>query len=82
MKNIRNHSQLKTQQNFPKGVNNEINLCSKTDIGFKKEVMKILKELRVYMQELRADMNHNADYFRKEVNYMVEKKKFIFRYAR
>jgi len=29
--------------------------------------VKILKELRMKMQELRVDMNCNADYFRKEL---------------
>ena len=29
--------------------------------------MKILKELRLNMKELKADMNSNADYFRKEL---------------
>ena len=35
-------------------------LCSLTDTKFKKEVMKVLKELRL-------DMNSKADYFRKEL---------------
>ena len=48
------------------GANNETDLCSLTDTKFKKEIVKILKELRVNMKELRADMNSNADYFRKE----------------
>ena len=34
---------------------------------FQKKTVKILKELRVNMKELRADMNSNADYFRKEL---------------
>ena len=29
--------------------------------------MKILKELRANIKELRADMNSNADYFRKKL---------------
>ena len=60
MKKFRNHSQLKQQENSPKAVNNETDLCSLTDFEFKREVLKILKELRV-------DMNSNADYFRKEL---------------
>ena len=56
---LRNHSQLKDQENSPGGTHNEVNICSLTDTEFKKEVMKILKELR-------ADMNSNADYFRME----------------
>ena len=47
---------------------------------FKKEIMKILKELRVNMKELRADMNSNADYFRKELeNIRRNQEKFICR---
>ena len=38
---------------------------------FKKEIMKILKELRVNMKELRADINSTADYFRKEPENMT-----------
>ena len=34
---------------------------------FKRDIVKILKELRVNMKELRADINSNADYFRKEL---------------
>ena len=60
MKKLRNHSQLKEQENSPKAVNNETDLCSLTDIEFKREVLKILKELR-------EDMNSNADSFRKEL---------------
>ena len=36
--------------------------------------MKILKELRVNMKELRADINTNADYFRKELENIKRKK--------
>ena len=43
MKKHRNHSQLKEQENFPEGANNETDLCSQIDTKFKKEVMKILK---------------------------------------
>ena len=54
MKTLRNHSQLK------EGANNEKDLCSLTDTEFKKEIVKILKELW-------EDMNSNADHFRKEL---------------
>ena len=67
MKTLRNHSQLKEQENSPEGANNEIDLCSLTDTEFKKETVEILKELRANVEELRADMNSNADYFRKEM---------------
>uniref|UniRef100_A0A8D1GIK8 L1 transposable element RRM domain-containing protein n=1 Tax=Sus scrofa TaxID=9823 RepID=A0A8D1GIK8_PIG len=59
MKKLRNHSQVKEQENSPKAVNNA-DLCSLTDIEFKREVSKILKKLR-------KDMNSNADSFRKEL---------------
>ena len=67
MKKLRNHSQSKEQENSLEGENNERNLCSLTDTEFKKEIVKILKELRVNMKKLRVDMNSNADYFRKEL---------------
>ena len=60
MKKLRNHSQLKQQENSPKEVNNETDLCSLTDLEFKREIVKILKELR-------EDVNSNADSFRKEL---------------
>ena len=60
MKNLRNHSQLKEQENSPEAANNETDLCSLTDIEFKREIVKILKELR-------EDINSNADSFRKEL---------------
>ena len=44
MKKHRNHSQLKKQENSPEGANNKRDMCSLTDMEFKKEVMKILKE--------------------------------------
>ena len=67
MKKLRNHSQLKEQVYSPEEGNNEIDLFSLTDTEFKKETVKILKELRGNVKELRADMNSNADYFRKEL---------------
>ena len=60
MKTYKNHSQLKEQENSPEGTNNETDLCSLTDTKFKKEIMKILKELRMAI-------NSNADYFKKEL---------------
>ena len=68
MKKHRNHSQLKEQENSPKAVNNETDLCSLTDLEFKREIVKILKELR-------EDMNSNADYFRKELENMRSQEK-------
>ena len=60
MKKLRNYPQSNQQENSPKAVNNETDLCSLTDTEFKKDIVKILKDLR-------ADMNSNADYFRKEL---------------
>ena len=40
MKKLRNHSQLKQQENSPKSINNETDLCSLTDFEFKREVLK------------------------------------------
>ena len=65
MKRLRNHSKLKECENDPKGANNETDLCIPTDIQSEKEIVKILKELRVNMKKLRTDMNSNADYPRK-----------------
>ena len=67
MKKFRNHSQLKEQEKLPKTANNETDLCSLIDTEFKRDIMKILKELRVNMKELRVDINNNADYSRKEL---------------
>ena len=67
MEKLRNHSQLKEPENSPEGANNETDLWSLTDTEFQKEIVKILKELRTNMKELRVDINSNADYFRKEL---------------
>ena len=66
MKKLRNHCQLKQQENTPEAANNETDLCSLTDFEFKREIVKILKELML-IKELREDMNSNADSFRKEL---------------
>ena len=60
MKKLRNHSQLKQQENSSKAVNNEIDFCSLTNFEFKREIVKMLKESR-------EDMNSNADSLRKEL---------------
>ena len=69
MKKLRDHSQLKEQDNSPEGANNEIDLCNLIDTEFKKEVMKMLKELRV-------GMNSNAGYFRKELETIRRSQKY------
>ena len=66
MKKLRNHSQLKEQENSPEAANNEKDLCSLSDIEFQREIVKILKELML-IKELREDMNSNADSFRREL---------------
>ena len=37
------------------------------------EIVKILKELRLNIKELRADINSNADYCRKEIENIRRK---------
>ena len=69
MKKLRNHSSLKEEENSPKAVNIETDPCSLTDIEFKGEIGKILKELR-------EDMDSNADSYRKELENI---RKFICR---
>uniref|UniRef100_A0A8D1U730 L1 transposable element RRM domain-containing protein n=1 Tax=Sus scrofa TaxID=9823 RepID=A0A8D1U730_PIG len=59
MKKLRNQPQLNQQENSPEAVNNETDLYSLTDLGFRREIVKIRKELREYM-------NSNADALRKE----------------
>ena len=62
-----NHSKLKEQENSHEASSNETDLCSLIDIELKREKVRILKELRVNMNELRVDINSNVDYFRKEL---------------
>ena len=45
MKMLRKHSQLKGQENSLVATNNEIDLCILPDTEFKKQMVKILKEL-------------------------------------
>ena len=59
MKKLRNHYQLK-KQNSHEAANNETDLCSLTDFELKREIVKILKELRV-------DMNSNVGSCRNEL---------------
>ena len=71
MKKLRNHSQLK-EQNSHEAANNETDLCSLTDTELKREITKILKELRLNIKDLRGDMNSNADSFRKKLENIKE----------
>ena len=59
MKKERNNSHLKDQENSLEGTNNETDLFSLTDTGFKKELMKIMKELR-------KAVDRNAGYCKKK----------------
>ena len=70
MEKHRNHSHLKEQENSPEGENNETGLYSLTDTEFKKEVMKILKELRM-------DINSNTDYFKKELEIIRKRQETL-----
>ena len=64
MKKQRNHCLLKYQENSPEGTSNETDLFGLTDIEFKKEVMKVLKELG-------KAINKNADYCKKELETII-----------
>ena len=61
MKELRNHFQLKEQENSPEAANNETDLCSLIYTEFKWEVVKMLKVLRLNIKELRLNMNINRD---------------------
>ena len=51
MKNLRKNSQLKEQKNSHEAANNETDLYNLIDTEFKREIMKILKELRLNIKE-------------------------------
>ena len=67
MKKLRNNSQLKEQEKSSEVANNETDLCSLIDTEFKRETVKILKEFRLNINKLRAEIKSNADFFRKEI---------------
>ena len=46
MKRQRNDTQLKDKENSPEGTNNKADFFNLIDTKFKKELMKIVKELR------------------------------------
>ena len=60
MKTQKNHSQLKDQENCLKRTIIETDLFSLINTDFKKEIMKILKELR-------KAVKWNTDYSKKEL---------------
>ena len=59
MKKLRNHPQLNQQENSAKAVNNERDLCSLTDLEFKREIVKILKELREDLTVMQTPSERN-----------------------
>ena len=66
MKNHRNHSQLKDQESYPEGTNNETDLCSLIDNKFKTQVTKTLEELR-------KSIDRNSGYCKKELETIMRK---------
>ena len=52
MKTLRNYCQVKEQDNSHEGAKNERNLCSLIVTEFEWEIVKIVKALRVKMEEL------------------------------
>ena len=67
MKNDRNNSQSKEQENAPVGSENETDLFSLKDTKVKKEVTKILKELTA--------INSTADYCKKKLETIKRSRK-------
>ena len=67
MKKQGNYSQLKEQEKSPERTNNETNLTSLLDLEFKKEIIKMLKELGKII-------DRNTDHWNKELtrNYKGE----------
>lgn len=69
MKKQKNHFQLKDHENSSEGANNETDFFNLIDTEFKKQVMKILKELRKVI-------DRNADCYKKVTrNYKEEPRK-------
>ena len=68
MKKQRNHSQLKDQENSPERTMRQTDLFSLIDTDFKKEIMKILKELR-------NAIDRNAEYCKKELETIKRNQK-------
>ena len=69
MKKQKKHFQLKDQENSSEGANSETDFFNLIDTEFKKQVMKILKELRKVI-------DRNADCYKKVTrNYKEEPRK-------
>ena len=64
MKNHRNHSQLKDQESYPEGTNNETDLFSLINNKFKTQVTKTLEELR-------KAIDRNSGYCKKELETIM-----------
>ena len=78
MKKVRKHFQLNEHENSSEGANRVKQTSAvEIDTKFKKEIVKIPKELRVNMKKLKVDMNSNADYFIKELENMRRSQKKI-----
>ena len=75
MKKLRKHSTLEEKENSTEAANNETDLYSVTDTEFQREILKILKELRVNMMKLRVEIKANTDYFRKVLENKEEPRK-------
>ena len=56
---MRNHPQSNQQENTPKAVNNETDLCSLTDLEAKREIVKVLKEVREDMKVMQTPSERN-----------------------
>ena len=67
---------FKKQENSPGKANNETNLCSLIDTEFKRKIVKMLKELKVNMKKIWADIKSSTDYFRKELEIMSSQENF------
>ncbi len=51
MKKLRNHSQLKEQENSPEGANNETDLCSLTDTKFQKGDSENMEGIKIWYEQ-------------------------------
>ena len=59
MKKQRNHFQSKDQENSPERTNNDTDFFRLIDTDFKKEIMKILKELSRLSTEMQNIVKRN-----------------------
>ena len=71
MKKQRQQSQFKNQENSPERTENETDLFSLTDTEFTKEIIKMMKELRMAI-------DRNEDYYKKGIRDYKEEPRKIF----